>query len=152
MKTLTIKPICSTVMKSAVLDSSAAVLDLIKQTADKMATPSALIHCDNQVTTHPDFSVETLNAIQSEWIQSLRLFNEHTELYLWRQQNKYRYRLRVDGEGETIDHFDQTCYTIQRSPHQFPAKYSVRHYLDYDKQGILDFVDARLLRFKEQES
>lgn len=45
-------------------------------------------------------------SIEEKYLQRLRLFNDSKELYIWRCNNRFNGRLRIDGEGEDTEVVD----------------------------------------------
>lgn len=111
-----------------------------------------------------------------EYLKELRMFSKDGELYLWNQGGKFKYRLRLDNQGEQSDiydeeHFmwgtnllDEDEYTVVEpnrgmrlsfpffiNDKKLPLKYHVRNYLDYDENGQIQFYDARLVNFLDSK-
>ena len=119
--------------------------------------------------------IERADELTSKYVKELRVFSENGELYIWKQQQELKYRLRIDNgkTGEKVyiypeQHFmwgdehdqqdPQTVYEKNRgmrlrfpcdvSKKALPLKYEVRNYYKYDKNtGLIQFEDARLVKF-----
>lgn len=118
--------------------------------------------------------------IEEEYLQEIRVFNEHRELHVRRWGNQFAGRLIVDDkDGERIDIFDEIHYIWGKvvgeengwlkvseknrgfqihipflSQQDIPEKicYKVRNYLKEDKDGQLFFDDARICGFCKPDS
>ncbi len=109
-----------------------------------------------------------------EYLKELRVFSENGELYIWKQNQELKFRLRTDDKGDPVyiykeDHFmwgnkvqKDGCIIYEEnrgmkihlpfavSDKQLPLKYRVWNYYDYDANGLIQFKDARLLCFLDK--
>ncbi|MHA1279623.1 MAG: type III-D CRISPR-associated protein Csx19 [Candidatus Helarchaeota archaeon] len=128
----------------------------------------ALIHQDHQVKLTEFQQTARLLSYEKElfaYVQEARFFNEKGELYLWKIENGYHFRIRLDNgssssdeiydeeillrqstipEGKTPDWMDLKLPTDWRK-----VKCIVRNYLEFD-ENLKQFkvVDARLVNLK----
>jgi CRISPR-associated protein (TIGR03984 family) len=107
-----------------------------------------------------------------EYLQEMRMFSPNGELYLWNQNGKINYRLRLDEQGDITNRYDEEHFiwgqkTEKKDDHtvmevnrgmrltlpfpvnnnECPLKYRVRNYLEFDDDGQIRFYDARLITF-----
>lgn len=113
--------------------------------------------------------------LQEKFLQRLRLFNEKRELYVWRDGESLKARLRVDGDGDDIDVVDacQVLWGTRSTPvGQFtelneergtrllvPLRdirvddkkrrvfIKTRNYIGYHKNCLATYMDCRFLGF-----
>jgi len=115
--------------------------------------------------------LERPEELKPEMLKELRLFSEQGELYLWKQRQTFHYRLRVDdaagekshvymerhlmwglekdGDGRTVvepNRGMRLTMPFQVKDAKLPLKYDVQNYFEYDKNGLIQFYDARLVR------
>lgn len=109
--------------------------------------------------------------IERKYLEEIRIFSLLSELYIWKKNKQLFYRFREDGNGsELLDYFEEAHimwgtriekenilseefrgmklkmpFEIKETS-KLPLRYVVRNYIDYDKNGFLQFIDARLLR------
>lgn len=124
-------------------------------------------------------SPEQEKTLDPEYVRELRMFSKTGEFYTWKQEEKFKYRLRID-ENETNDEpniYEETpfmwgqhikkenniCIAYEKSrgmeirlpfevrEEQLPLRYLVRNYFKYDDQGQIYFFDARLVKFLNQK-
>ncbi|MFV9506738.1 MAG: CRISPR-associated protein Csx19 [Oscillochloridaceae bacterium umkhey_bin13] len=114
-------------------------------------------------------------------LQQARLFGSDGELLLWRgPNNQWRITLRLDGQGDEVDYFDEAYMLwgyreeaearngfrelregsegivhappLERTPSERErAKLSMRHYLTHDPNGMVRTVASRFVSLQEAE-
>ncbi len=108
-------------------------------------------------------------------IEKARLFNEDREILIWIDDNRWRYRVRVDGEGEPVDVIDADQMLLgqaQQSQNGFTwlwetqggagwiplalernrrAKIATRNYIGYVRGCQAGFFDCRFMNLLEGE-
>lgn len=119
--------------------------------------------------------IERQQELTRDYLKELRVFSQNGELYIWKQKQELKYRLRLDNAGEATEHiYDEdhfmwgnkiqddrrTVYEEHRgmkfkmpfdiSDSQLPLKYTARNYYDYDNNGLIRFFDARLVCFLDK--
>jgi len=107
-----------------------------------------------------------------KYIKEMRVFNEKGEIHIWWYNGEFCYRLRIDGEDDKTNVYDEehiiwgeeaeqreksTLLKEKRgtnielpykiSDDDLPIKYKIRNYFTYDNNGLIKFFDARLLYF-----
>ncbi len=123
-----------------------------------------------------EIRIERKEELTRDYLKELRVFSINGEFYIWKQKQELKYRLRIDDEGDKTekiyeeDHFmwgnslendRNTIYEqnqgmelnlpFEVSCDQLPLKYRVRNYYDYDKNGLIQFKDARLVCFLDKD-
>ena len=123
---------------------------------------------DNQLFPQKDFG--------ERYFKEIRIFNKRAELHIWRYNERLYYRLRIDGEDELENIYEEehiiwgtdiekkenaallkekrgtnieVPYKIEKD--DLPIKYKVRNYFIYDENGLIKFHDARLVEFVNKE-
>ncbi len=114
--------------------------------------------------------LDRLAELTPEYLKELRVFSEQGELHIWKQQQQFKYRLRVDGEGKEVNVYEEThlMWGLEKendttifepnrgmrltlpfsvNDAKLPLKYTVRNYFEYDDNGLIRFNDARLVTF-----
>ncbi len=110
-----------------------------------------------------------------EYIKEIRMFSEEGELHLWKIFNDFRWRLRIDNEGEQkYNVYEEEHYIwgtkvknekiLEEAPRgikiifpfsindqNLPLKYLVRNYFKYDNDGLIVFKDARLVKIMNND-
>ncbi len=116
--------------------------------------------------------VNVKNELNINHILDLRMFCEKGELHLWKYNDTLQWRLRKDGEGEDCDIYEEDHYiwgtkisdedefsiieecrgmqltfpfSLKEQP--LPLKYKVRNYIKYDGDGLINFIDSRIVHF-----
>lgn len=101
-------------------------------------------------------------------IRELRVFGENGEIHVWRTGEEFSWRVREDGVGEKIEYADQEqllwgdkadsdglsvvdsgrgnriVFSVPVTNWNLPVKMTVRNYIDYQEDGLLQFIDARI--------
>ena len=125
--------------------------------------------------------IERKNELIPENLKELRVFSENGELYIWKQRQELKYRLRVDNgkTGEKVNiyseqHFmwgNKVCskdkdgrliyeenrgmkftFPFPVDEDRLPLKYEVRNYYKYDENtGLIQFEDARLMKLLDKK-
>ncbi len=94
-----------------------------------------------------------------------RFFNENKEIYIWNTNGNLHFRIienDINREDKNYDGFKDEEYLIwDDDPNrgisikvynlEKPKKYLVRNYYRYTSEGLLEFVDARILKFEQEE-
>ncbi len=110
------------------------------------------------------------------YFKEIRIFNKKAELHIWRYNGNFNYRIRIDGESELENIYEEEHivwgtdieekengallkeergtnieipYKIKKE--DLPIKYKVRNYFTYDENGLIKFYDARLVEFVNKE-
>jgi CRISPR-associated protein (TIGR03984 family) len=153
--------------------------DLLVEKSTKPGSPIFLIvHKHHEVSIgevkEKTIHLECAQELTPMLLKELRMFSKNGELYIWKYEDKFNYRLRIDEEKEgdqyiyDEEHFmwcdkpgkddDYTVYETNRGMRlklpfpikdesKLPLKYLVRNYLTYDENGLIHFYDARLMTF-----
>lgn len=111
----------------------------------------------------------------AEYIKEIRMFSEKGELHLWKNFNDFRWRIRLDNEGEQKynvyeeEHYIwgtrvnnekileevprgiNIIFPISIKDQTLPLKYHVRNYFEYDNDGLIVFKDARLVKIMNND-
>lgn len=151
---------------------------ILEKSAEKLRGKVWLLaykHHEIQIGMIEDWQIkaERADELTPEYLRELRVFSKNGELYIWKQHQELKYRLRTDGEGQTEkiyeeDHFmwgnakkdDHTIsekgrgmefrFPADIAENRLPLKYKVRNYYDYDENGLIQFRDARLVSFSDK--
>jgi hypothetical protein len=105
----------------------------------------------------------------SDNIENIRVFSQKGEIYTWHYNGRFQWRMRIDNEGSDENVYSQYFYFSEKekpgkipdgSPEykgysfhksidsgKIPAGYVVRNYFTYDKTGLINFNDARIVSF-----
>ncbi len=153
---------------------------VLEKTAEKLRGKIYLLmykHHEVQIGMIKDgqIEIERADELTSEFLKELRVFSENGELYIWKQNQELKYRLRTDDEGNDTfkiyeeEHFmwgnaKKDEYTIHEKNRgmefkfpfhidekQLPLKYTVQNYYNYDENGLIQFKDARLVCFLHKD-
>lgn len=121
-------------------------------------------------------AIESPEQLSSDYLQEMRMFSPSGELYIWNRRGQLKYRLRLDGQGEETNKYDEEHFmwgqkTDEKNDHTViepnrgmrltfpfiveekdcPLKYRARNYLDFDEHGHIRFYDARLITFLNKD-
>lgn len=160
------------------VQAESAIADvLVQKTGDYLKPPIYLLvykHHEIQIgmIDNGQIVLERQEELTRDYLKELRVFSEQGELHIWKQQGKFKYRLRVEEEKGNITVYDETNVMWGLEPNkadnrvieepgrgmslqlpfsvtktQLPLKYTVRNYFDYDDNGLIRFNDARLVQF-----
>lgn len=101
-------------------------------------------------------------------IRVLRVFGENGEIHVWRTGEEFSWRVREDGVGDLTEYADQEqflwgdkadsdgqsvvesgrgnriVFSVPVTQWNLPVKMTVRNYIDYQEDGLLHFIDARV--------
>lgn len=156
-------------------DLNKFILDKVKQLSDQFYL-LVYKHHEVQIGTisNGEIKIDREDELKPELIKELRVFSKNSELYIWMQDmDIIKYRLRIDDEnkgkevaiyeekhlmwGNRIENDDVTVYEKNRGMRfkfpfpvlqkQLPLKYQVKNYISFDKSGLIQFDDARLVSF-----
>ena len=122
-----------------------------------------------------NFTIISDDEFTAEYIKEIRMFSEKGEFYLWKEYYDFRWRLRIDNEGEQKyniyeeEHYiwgtrvnnEKILEEIPRgikikfpmiiNDRTLPFKYLVRNYFKYDNDGLIVFKDARLVKIMDND-
>lgn len=104
---------------------------------------------------------KNLSVNEENFIEA-RFFNENKEIYLWNVNGTLHWRIIENDrniEDKEYDGFKEEKYLIwEDDPNrgisinvyklEKPKVYLVRNYYRYTEDGLLEFIDARILKFE----
>lgn len=162
------------------VQAESAIADvLVQKIGDYLKPPIYLLvykHHEIQIgmIDNGQIVLERQEELTRDYLKELRVFSEQGELHIWKQQGQFKYRLRVDGEGDQVNVYEEThlMWGLEKDndrtisepnrgmrltlPLPFnvkdavlPLRYTVRNYFDYDDNGLIRFNDARLVRISD---
>jgi len=101
-------------------------------------------------------------------LKEIRYFSEKGELHIWKYKGMFKYRIRVDDSGDNTNIYDEEHFrwSIKEqngglkniilkidkdslTDEKLPKKFIVRNYFEYNEDGTIRFIDARLCGFEE---
>ena len=106
--------------------------------------------------------------IDFEYLTELRVFSKEGEIYIWKDEDSYKYRVKNDDDSEFFERKyymwgneikNNYLYEKNRGIRiglsdnllnrikldDLPLKYSVRNYFKYNDLGLIEFCDSRLV-------
>lgn len=121
-------------------------------------------------TPHKGFEVPD-GPVNWDLLLSVRIFNATDELHIFKYQDKYRSRLKTDGDHECqylqepflwgLKLDGSAVYEPNRgmrlelpfkvNEQQLPLRYRVVNYYEFDDDGQIRFTDARLSHFLDRD-
>ena len=154
-----------------IIENEKVLSDIIQETGEKIDEDSYwILYNQNNVLIGKgsDNLINKNNEIKLDILKEIRLFSEKGELHVWKYGGKFKYRLRLDEEpGEdkiyVEEHFRWNVNETETEKDKklnlddsidkssFPKKYKVYNYFSYDKNGLIQFYDARLVNFVPKE-
>ncbi len=132
-----------------------------------------LYHHDQVQVLSIGQSTSALAAVDLDTIKEARFFSMQGEWKLWRYNNGWQARLRVDDAGDkahvleenlalwgtkieqgcTLKEEGRGCslvFPVALDDQALPYKVRVRSYFIYDADGLIRFTDARLMTFVDK--
>ena len=107
--------------------------------------------------------------IELDILKNIRFFSIKGELYIWKYNDNFRWRLRIDNEGEDVKIYEEEHYRWNIKNEKgsdknrelilhssltlssLPEKFKVYNYFRYDEDGLIKFYDARLVDFIDRQ-
>lgn len=156
----------------SIIEDKTRLLQIINEAGHEIGEDSYwILYNQNKVLIGKDCQnlLNDEQEIEFDILKNIRFFGIKGELYIWKYNDKLRWRLRIDNEGEDVNIYEEEHYRwnikgeknsdknrelilhSSLTPYSLSEKFKVYNYFSYDKDGLIKFYDARLVDFIDRQ-
>jgi CRISPR-associated protein (TIGR03984 family) len=169
-----IKSLTTMVKNSGKIEDIDNLIEFLHQIIDEFPQKNAIIlfYKYNEVIfgkyLNGELEIPSGTEVTLSEIVELRAFSTEAELHLWTYNRQKLWRLRIDGVGDICNVYDEThilwgtkvehesdlieefrgmrfTLPVKITNAALPLKYRVRNYFTFDEDGLIQFIDGRLI-------